>query len=160
MGLIQGRATMQKDREKLRNSINEILVHLFNEIMELEENAVITDEFSDLTNNDMHVIEAIGRDSDSRMSQVARRLKVTAGTLTIAVNGLVRKEYVERLRSEEDRRIVLICLTQKGRRAYDHHEDFHRRMTEAAMEVLTEEEIPVLTKTLDSLVRFFKQYRH
>ena len=37
-------------------SINKILVHLFNDIWELEEKAVITEEFKDLTNNDMHII--------------------------------------------------------------------------------------------------------
>ena len=54
-------------------SINKILVHLFNDIWELEEKAVITEEFKDLTNNDMHIIEAIGlicprsrRSSESR----------------------------------------------------------------------------------------------
>lgn len=37
--------------------INQTLVSLINEIWELEEKAIITDEFKDLTNNDMHVIE-------------------------------------------------------------------------------------------------------
>ena len=41
-------------------TINQVLVKLINEIWELEEKAIITDEFKDLTNNDMHVIEAIG----------------------------------------------------------------------------------------------------
>ena len=39
--------------------INQTLVSLINEIWELEEKAIITDEFKDLTNNDMHVIEAV-----------------------------------------------------------------------------------------------------
>ena len=42
------------------NTINDILVHLFNEIWELEKKAIITEEFKDITNNDMHIIEAIG----------------------------------------------------------------------------------------------------
>ena len=37
-------------------TINHVLVKLINEIWELEEKAIITDEFKDLTNNDMHVI--------------------------------------------------------------------------------------------------------
>lgn len=41
-------------------TINDILVHLFNEIWELEEEAIITDEYKDISNNDMHIIEAIG----------------------------------------------------------------------------------------------------
>ena len=42
------------------NTFNEILVTLFNDIMDIEEKAVITEDFKDITNNDMHVIEAIG----------------------------------------------------------------------------------------------------
>ena len=43
-----------------RETINGVLVYLFNEIWELEERAIITEEFQDITNNDMHVIEAVG----------------------------------------------------------------------------------------------------
>ena len=66
-------------------SINKILVHLFNDIWELEEKAVITEEFKDLTNNDMHIIEAIGLDEPKRMSEVAAKMNVTTGTLTKAI---------------------------------------------------------------------------
>ena len=38
--------------------LNEILVRLFRNIMDIEEKAIITQEFQDITNNDMHVIEA------------------------------------------------------------------------------------------------------
>lgn len=139
-------------------TINDILVHLFNEIWSLEEKAIITEEFKDISNNDMHIIEAIGLGDDSTMSVVARKLKITAGSLTTSMNSLVNKRYVERMRSEEDRRVVYIRLTEKGRRAYSHHEDFHRQMTNAVIEKLNEEEVPVLLKTLDSLSAFFKKY--
>ena len=33
-----------------RNTINDVLVNLFNEILKLEEEAIITDEFKDITN--------------------------------------------------------------------------------------------------------------
>ena len=52
-------------------TINDTLVHLFNEIWELEEKAIITEEFKDITNNDMHIIEAIGLGEESTMSAVA-----------------------------------------------------------------------------------------
>ena len=38
-------------------TINYVLVNLINEIWEVEGKAIITDEFKDITNNDMHVIE-------------------------------------------------------------------------------------------------------
>ena len=140
-------------------AINEILVHLFNEIWELEEKAVITDEYKDITNNDMHIIEAVGLGKGNNMTAIAKKLKITVGSLTTSMNSLVNKKYVVRERSAEDRRVVNIRLTKKGERAYQHHADFHRKMTDAVVSALQEEEIPVLVKTLDSLSAFFKSYR-
>ena len=135
--------------------INNTLVNL---IWELEEKAIITEEFKDLTNNDMHVIEAIGLGDGRNMSSIAKKLKITVGSLTIAMNSLVNKKYVERHRSEEDRRVVFVKLTEKGVRAYHHHEDYHRQMTQAIMDKLDEKELPVLVKTLDVLTEFFTGY--
>ena len=112
------------------NTINDILVHLFNEIWELEKKAIITEEFKDITNNDMHIIEAIGVDEPKRSGTVAKLMSITLGTLTKAMDGLTRKGYVNRIRSEEDKRVVKLSLTDKGKSAYYHHEQFHRHMIE------------------------------
>ena len=139
-------------------TINNVLVNLINEIWELEEKAIITVEFGDLTNNDMHVIEAVGTGDGKNMSSIARKLNITVGSLTTAMNSLVNKKYVERHRSEEDRRVVFVKLTPKGVRAYRHHEDYHRQMTQAVVDKLDEKEMPVLLKTLDALSEFFAGY--
>ena len=95
------------------DTINDVLVYLFNEIWELEEQAIITEEFRDITNNDMHVLEAVGL-SGNNMSAIAKKLNITVGSLTTAMNSLVKKHYVDRSRSEEDRRVVNINLTSQG----------------------------------------------
>lgn len=63
-----------------REVINDVLVHLFNEIMELEEQAIITEEYKDITNNDMHIIEAVGL-GGNKMSDIAAKLNITVGSL-------------------------------------------------------------------------------
>ena len=140
------------------DTINDILVNLFNEILKLEEGAIITDEFKDITNNDMHIIEAVGLSGENTMSVVAKKLGITAGSLTTSVNSLVNKKYVIRQRSEEDRRVVFLKLTEKGKRAYEHHRDYHRQMTEAVISRLDEAEVPILIKTLTGLSEFFRGY--
>lgn len=140
------------------NTINEVLVKLFNEIMDIEEKAIITEEFKDISNNDMHVIEAIGKGEGKSMSAVAKLLSVTVGTLTIAINNLVKKGYVNRMRSEEDRRVVLISLSKKGERAYDHHERFHDEMVQATLKGMNEEQVEVLVQALQNLSGFFRGY--
>ena len=139
------------------DTINDVLVYLFNEIWELEEQAIITEEFRDITNNDMHVLEAVGL-SGNNMSAIAKNLNITVGSLTTAMNSLVKKHYVDRSRSEEDRRVVNINLTAKGRRAYDHHKDFHDQMTEAVIQHLSGPEVEVLAHALDNLSDFFRTY--
>lgn len=48
-------STIEKTTSRV---LNEMLVKLFNNIMDAEEKAIITEEYKDITNNDMHIIEA------------------------------------------------------------------------------------------------------
>ena len=138
---------------------HDVLVNLFQEIMDIEEKALITSEFKDISVNDMHILEAIGVNSARNMSSVAKTLSVTVGTLTIAINSLVKKGYVNRVRSEEDRRVVLISLTKKGENANTHHMKFHDGMIQALMKDLDEEQQKILVKSLLNLRKFFDSYR-
>ncbi|WP_271714049.1 MarR family winged helix-turn-helix transcriptional regulator [Anaeromicropila herbilytica] len=139
-------------------TFNEVLVKLFNEIMELEQKAIITEEFKDISNNDMHIIEAIGNEEPKNMTTVAKALKVTVGTLTIAINNLVKKGYVDRVRSDEDRRVVLISLSMKGEKAFEHHKRFHQDMINATLKGLSDSETKILVKALSNLSSYFKEY--
>lgn len=140
-------------------TVNDILVNLFNEIMDIEERALITSEYKDISVKDMHVIEAVGIGNPRNMSAVAKSLSVTVGTLTIAMNNLVKKGYVNRVRSEEDRRVVLVSLSEKGEQAYHHHRIFHERMVMSVLEDLNKEETESLTAALIKLQEFFRNYR-
>ena len=137
--------------------LNEVLVRLFRDIMDIEEKAIITQEFKDLTNNDMHVIDAIGVGAPKNMTSIARELSVTVGTLTIAMNSLVKKGYVIRERGQEDRRIVYISLSEKGRNAFHHHAEFQREMIEGIEETLDEDEMQVLARALTKLDGWFRE---
>lgn len=140
----------------INNALNELLVGLFRDINEIEEKAIRTGQYKNVTANDMHVIEAIGINGAKNMSAVAKALNVTTGTLTIAINSLVKKNYVKRVRSEEDRRVVLVSLTPKGRKVFYHHKKFHDDMIEQIVKQLEEPEKEVLEKTLTTLAEFFK----
>lgn len=99
--------------KKTSRVLNEMLVKLFNNIMDAEEKAIITEEYKDITNNDMHIIEAIGIEEPRRMSDIAKRLNVTMGTLTTNMNSLEDKGYIIRERSKTDKRVVLVVLTPR-----------------------------------------------
>lgn len=143
------------DMEKnTSRTLNELLVKLFNNMMDLEERAIITEEFHDITNNDMHIIEAIGIDEPRKMSEIAARLGVTVGTLTTNMNSLENKGYIQRKRSETDKRVVLVVLKEKGRKAFFHHRDFHKKMIKAIVRNLYEDEMEAVIKGLLNLNEF------
>ena len=137
-------------------TLNELLVTPFRDVMDIEQKVIITPEFKDITNNDMHVIEAIGIGEPKNMSSIARELSVTVGTLTIAMNSLVKKGYVERSRGLEDRWVVYISLSERGRKAYGHHARFHREMIESLTSDLSEDEMQTLVKALMKLNQWFR----
>ena len=145
--------------DKAYDTFHEVLVKLFNEIMDIEAKAIITPDFKDITNNDMHVIEEVGIEEPRNMSSVAKSLSITVGTLTISVNNLVKKGYIHRVRSNEDRRVVLISLTDKGKKAFNHHKKFHEDMIQSLIAGLSEKEINTLVTALTNLKEFFRNYR-
>ena len=139
--------------------VNELLVEIFNDILTIEKEALSDGPFKDLSLTEMHTLEAIGTGTQT-MTDVAEKLDITVGTLTTAINRLVNKGYVERNRSEDDRRVVEIGLTHKGRLAYKVHEQFHREMVKNMVEGLSLEDNEVLIQSLDNLNNFFKKKYH
>ena len=139
--------------------VNELLVEIFNDILTIQKAAISEGPFKDLSLTEMHTIEAIGHGVQT-MTDVADKLDITVGTLTTAINRLVIKGYVERNRSEEDRRVVEIGLTRDGRLAYKLHEAFHREMVKNMLEGLSIEGNEVLIQSLSNLNNFFKEKYH
>lgn len=88
------------------------------------------------------------------MSRIAGELHVTVGTLTTNMNSLERKGYLTRNRSTRDKRVVLVTLTEKGRKAFFHHRDFHRKMIHTIIRDLDEEEMKTLIKCLGNWIYF------
>jgi len=136
------------------DKINSFLVSIFKEVLELEEDALRVSTFSDLSIKEMHTVEAIGMYDNHTTSEVAKKLNITAGTLTVAINSLVKKGYVERIRLENDRRVVNLGLTKKGRLLYRLHDKFHRDMVKNTIHDMEDLEVEVLLKGLNNLHGF------
>lgn len=139
-----------------KHVLNELLVTIFNDILEIEQTALQQGVLNDLSVTEIHTIEAIGMYRPRTMTEVANDLNITVGTLTTAITKLVKKEYVERSRGEEDRRSVMIALTRKGKLAYRVHEKFHQDMINETINGLTNEEEEVLIRSLEKVNNFFK----
>ncbi len=143
-------------KEKLAQ-INKMLVEVYDDVNHIEEYSIKQGAFSDLSITEIHTIEAVGLYGSKTMSEISAELEITMGTLTTAVDKLIKKGYMERSRSNTDRRIVNVNLTKRGKLAYRIHEKFHLDMVQAIMLDFTPEEEEILLTGLSKLNKHLKE---
>lgn len=152
---------MENDKAKAvaesggRILLNEFLTDVFHHILKFEEYALARQGAGDLSIQEMHLIEKLGPDKELRMSQIANALGVTLGTMTVAADKLDKKGYVTRQRLEDDRRVVKLRLTDKGREAFSVHSEFHMKMVDMILQGLSPLEEETLVAAVRNLRDFF-----
>jgi DNA-binding MarR family transcriptional regulator len=129
------------DREQ---RMAEELVSIFEKVLVAEEKSLQKGYFSNLSLAEMHTLDAIGPYEARTMTETAQILGITVGTLTVSVDRLVRKGFVERRRDEEDRRVVRISLTRDGKLAARMHGKFHKVLAKHILEPYNEQEQDLL----------------
>ncbi len=144
------------DRRKAKEIINELLVDVFNHILSIEQQH-LRSRGVNLSMNEVHVLEAIDKSDEATMSNVAKKLRVTVGTLTTAVNRLYEKGYCTRYSQTGDKRKVFLRLTDQAREVLDVHDKFHEEMIDAVIEDLELDDNTVLIDSLEKLSAYFKQ---
>ena len=141
-----------------------LLLDIYDKILVTEEKALNKGLFKDLSIAEMHTLEGIGLYGNRTMSETAATLGITTGTLTVAIDRLVRKGYVERHRDSADRRVVRILLTKKGKLAYRMHGKFHTLLVDRLVSPLDDEQRQILLRTLSGIADFisdqYQRYVH
>lgn len=138
-----------------RTRIDDLLTGTFNSILRTEEKSLNNRLTQGLTITEVHTIVAVGLYDTHPMNVVAARLEITLATLTIAVNKLAAKGYMERTRDEDDRRKVRVSLTAEGRKVVRAHNMFHQQMINEALGELSEEEELIFERALFKVKHFF-----
>jgi len=110
---------------------------------------------SDLTPGQMHAIEIVGHEGALRMKELAEKLGVTTGTLTVTVDRLERKGLIERQPHETDRRSYRVVLTAAGHEHFARHHAFHLKLTEEIAAALTAEELEGFERVLAKVIKQF-----
>lgn len=73
----------------------------------------------------VHTIEVLGNHGALRMKELAQKLSITTGTLTVQIEKLVKAELIERCPHPEDRRAIVVTLTPEGQKIHSHHNQLH-----------------------------------
>ncbi|MDD6050416.1 MAG: MarR family winged helix-turn-helix transcriptional regulator [Clostridiales bacterium] len=136
--------------------IDRVLVYLFNDLLRIEEKT-LQKRVGDLSMREVHIIEAVcaAQKEDNTMTVLAAMLHITVGSLTVAVKTLERKGYLQRRRSETDKRRVHVIPLPQALEVERVHREFHARMVEAVTTAVPPEELDVLIKSLHAIYDYF-----
>lgn len=125
------------------------LVELYDKIASWE-HSVVKD--TGLSPAQMHTIEVIGHKKNLRMKELAEKLGVTTGTLTVGVDRLEKLGLVARKAHDTDRRSYFVVLTEKGEEMFEEHHRFHKDFTGEITAGFQNDEVETLTKLLGKLL--------
>lgn len=151
----EGRAIM---RDHFSEMLNELLVSTYRTVLKVEEQMIKNMNEIDLSINELHMLESIGTGEEgATISDIARVMDITLPSVTVAIKKLEKKGYIQKVKSEEDGRIVRVVLTRLGRKIDAIHRYFHEQMIRSVAKEITEDEKEVLLKAMVNLNGFFKQ---
>lgn len=93
-----------------------------------------------LNMQELRVVEFLGNEGPRMMRQLAEYLTVAVNSMTSIADSLEQKGLVRRQRSDEDRRVVRVELTDSGRDIHHSLTEVHLQLFRTMLRALTEDE--------------------
>lgn len=138
------------------SSFYDLLMRLHQDVTAMQNRGIRSSRYQNISVSELTILRFIASQPAPTMSETAARLHVTQGTLTVAMNRLVKKGYVERYRMEQDRRIVRTVITGAGRGALLEEEAFRNKLQQQYEEALGEEKAGEFSEMLRQLHQYFR----
>ena len=144
--------------DEFSRELNQLLVSTYRDIGKLEEGMLHNVSGMEVSISELHLLEAIGenREHGVPLYELAQRMELTPPTVTVAVNKLAFKGYVQKARSTSDKRSVIVTLTRLGKKINAAHRYFHEQMVRSIEKLLSPAERDGLLRGMQSLDAFFK----
>lgn len=110
-------------------------------------------EFKELSKNQPMVIKIIGMEGEIMPSTIGDYTGMDRSSLTRMIDDLEKKGMVFRKNDPEDRRKVLVSLTDKGLECYN----YFNEIVDELLKIVDEEDINELLQSLETMVRIFNK---
>lgn len=101
----------------------------------------------------MLILHKIIREGEQRLGDLAEQLDFTSGSITALSDKLEAGGYTVRRRKEDDRRAVLLDITNKGREMYERNSNIGTRCIMLLFEGFTEEQLELNSQFFEQIIR-------
>lgn len=138
---------MEPETDRIER-LSQLLVEFYERFSSWEQGVV---RETGLTLPQMHTLEILGSSGRLRMKELAGKMGVTTGALTVLVDRLVRAGLVVREPNEDDRRSIRVRLTAAGELHFQEHHRLHLQLTSEMASQLEPEELQTLLEFIARL---------
>jgi DNA-binding MarR family transcriptional regulator len=111
--------------------------------------------FSDLTISQLHYIEAIQLLNQPTISEVAETLRITKASATVGLKRLANLGYIDKRKSDQDKRVTHVSLTIKGEKLVLSKQNALNEYERKMVAALSSEESKQLENIMGKLVAYF-----
>ncbi len=146
------------ETEQIRDVLNGYLKDIFFRVLDIQAKQVSIASKKRLSRTELHSIEIIKDVPDPILTDVADKLHISKATASVCIDRLVKKGFVSKNISKDDKRKSTLALTQIGEDTYHQHKEFHEKMVDSLLKDFDISEYPELLKGLKNLADFFNSY--
>lgn len=137
--------TKQPQKQKVlhkffRKLIEELLNKFTSEAIEM-----------DLSLQEHYIIEVLGRNDRMTISNLADRVSAPLTTISSTLDRLYEQGFVERERSQEDRRVVEVSLSDKGQEFFQANQEETQELVDRFLSRLSSEDREDLYRILSKM---------
>lgn len=116
-------------------------------------------EAVNLNKQECRVINVVGQFQPLMMRELAERSKLSITNTTGIVDKLVKRKYLCRNHSDQDRRIIKICLTPEGEKIYEMEVENYRQVSRAILSALDEPEQQEMLRMMQKAAAYLNQQK-
>lgn len=98
------------------------------------------------------ILKVLDEEGPAPMAHLSHETLVTQAAITVIVDNLEEGEFVRRLRSMEDRRVVNVEITTKGKSKLKEALKIHKQFVEEMLQGLSDQELETLKTIMNKLV--------
>lgn len=114
-------ARKAKQRAKIASDIDDLFLRLMETMWMHTACTSFDKKIIPLNIAEHFIIEYLGKESFSSMSKLSQLIQVAPTTMTSMVDRLIKRGLLKRRRAQQDRRKVLVTLSEEGKRFYQEH---------------------------------------
>jgi DNA-binding MarR family transcriptional regulator len=135
------------------NSVeSQLMNHFFNVYRSIRQKMLPTDKECHMTIIQLHALIFLNNKNSSQVTEIADYLHISIPTVTVLIDKLVEEAFVLRQEAKEDRRMMMVSLTKKGKEFLEDSLEKRKLHLKKILSKLSSQDKKELIRILDKLI--------